>query len=41
MLTKTRLSQFRDLRVEEKMEKFHHLPKRDAAILKKKLSTLQ
>ncbi|CAL4909978.1 unnamed protein product [Urochloa decumbens] len=40
-ITKTRLSQFRDLRAEEKMGKFHHLPKRDAAILKRKLSTLQ
>uniref|UniRef100_A0A0E0EPX3 ATP synthase subunit a, chloroplastic n=3 Tax=Oryza TaxID=4527 RepID=A0A0E0EPX3_9ORYZ len=40
-ITKTRLSQFRDLRAEEKMEKFHHLPKRDVAILKRKLSTLQ
>uniref|UniRef100_A0A0E0LYJ1 ATP synthase subunit a, chloroplastic n=1 Tax=Oryza punctata TaxID=4537 RepID=A0A0E0LYJ1_ORYPU len=40
-ITKTRLSQFRDLRTEEKMEKFHHLPKRDVAILKRKLSTLQ
>ncbi|KAL5676242.1 hypothetical protein ACJX0J_012373 [Zea mays] len=35
------LSQFRDLRAEEKMGKFHHLPKRDATILKRKLSTLQ
>ncbi|KAL5658985.1 hypothetical protein ACJX0J_032148 [Zea mays] len=35
------LSQFRDLRAEEKMGKFHHRPKRDAAILKRKLSTLQ
>jgi len=34
-ITKTRLSQFRDLRAEEKMGKFHHLPKRDSAILKK------
>jgi small subunit ribosomal protein S2 len=40
-ITKTRLSQFRDLRAEEKMGKFHHLPKRDVAILKRKLSTLQ
>ncbi|KAI4970518.1 hypothetical protein ZWY2020_001432 [Hordeum vulgare] len=36
-ITKTRLSQFRDLRAEEKMGKFHHLPKRDVAILKRKL----
>ncbi|XBJ09253.1 hypothetical protein VPH35_014352 [Triticum aestivum] len=34
-------SQFRDLRVEENMGKFHHLPKRDVAILKRVLSTLQ
>ncbi|KAL6599068.1 hypothetical protein ACP70R_045943 [Stipagrostis hirtigluma subsp. patula] len=40
-ITKTRLSQFRDLRAEEKKGKFHHLPKRDVAILKRKLSTLQ
>jgi small subunit ribosomal protein S2 len=40
-ITKTRLSQFRDLRAEEKMGKFQHLPKRDVAILKRKLSTLQ
>ncbi|KAF6994825.1 LOW QUALITY PROTEIN: hypothetical protein CFC21_011426 [Triticum aestivum] len=39
-ITKTR-SQFRDLRVEENMGKFHHLPKRDVAILKRVLSTLQ
>jgi small subunit ribosomal protein S2 len=40
-ITKTRLSQFRDLRAEEKMGKIQHLPKRDVAILKRKLSTLQ
>jgi small subunit ribosomal protein S2 len=40
-ITKTRLSQFRDLRSKEKSGKFQHLPKRDVAVLKKKLSTLQ
>ncbi|KAJ6827722.1 ribosomal protein S2 [Iris pallida] len=36
-----RLHKFRDLRAEQKMGKLNGLPKRDAAILKRKLSTLQ
>jgi len=39
--TETRLYKFRDLRAEEKMGKLNRLPKRDAAMLKRKLSTLQ
>nr|ANO44541.1 ribosomal protein S2 [Alstroemeria longistaminea] len=39
--TETRLHKFRDLRAEQKMGKLNHLPKRDAAMLKRKLSTLQ
>nr|AKR81002.1 ribosomal protein S2 [Stichoneuron caudatum] len=39
--TETRLHKFRDLRAEQKMGKLNRLPKRDAAILKRKLSTLQ
>nr|YP_010195201.1 ribosomal protein S2 [Flagellaria indica]UAA82183.1 ribosomal protein S2 [Flagellaria indica]ULQ65834.1 ribosomal protein S2 [Flagellaria indica]ULQ65920.1 ribosomal protein S2 [Flagellaria indica] len=39
--TETRLYKFRDLRAKEKMGKLNRLPKRDAAILKRKLSTLQ
>nr|YP_010287032.1 ribosomal protein S2 [Hydrocharis chevalieri]UKT61162.1 ribosomal protein S2 [Hydrocharis chevalieri] len=39
--TETRLHKLRDLRAEQKMGKFNHLPKRDAAILKRELSTLQ
>jgi small subunit ribosomal protein S2 len=37
----TRLSQFRDLRVEEKMGKFQHLQKRNVENLKRKFSTFQ
>ena len=40
-IMKTRLSQFRDLRAEEKMRRLQHLPKRDVTDLKRKLSTLQ
>jgi small subunit ribosomal protein S2 len=40
-ITKTRLSQFRDLRAKEKNEKFQNLPKHRCRILKIKLSTLQ
>lgn len=39
--TETRLHKFRDLRGEQKMGKLSRLPKRDAAMLKRKLSTLQ
>lgn len=39
--TETRLHKFRDLRAEQKMGKFNRLPKRDAAMLKRQLSTLQ
>nr|QXX99991.1 ribosomal protein S2 [Allium semenovii] len=39
--TETRLHKFRDLRGEQKMGKLNRLPKRDAAMLKSKLSTLQ
>lgn len=39
--TETRLQEFRDLRAEQKMGKLNRLPKRDAAMLKRKLSTLQ
>nr|UDZ61400.1 ribosomal protein S2 [Sagittaria montevidensis] len=39
--TQTRLQKFRDLRAEQRMGKFHRLPKRDAAIAKKELSALQ
>ncbi|KAG6522798.1 hypothetical protein ZIOFF_019953 [Zingiber officinale] len=37
----TRLQKIRDLRAEQKMGKFNCLPKRDAAVLKRKLFTLQ
>nr|YP_009145250.1 30S ribosomal protein S2 [Trillium decumbens]AKK32129.1 30S ribosomal protein S2 [Trillium decumbens] len=40
-ITKARLRKFRDLRAEQKMGQFNRLPKRDARILKRKLSTLQ
>ncbi|KAJ6824486.1 ribosomal protein S2 [Iris pallida] len=36
-----RLHKFKDLRAEQKMGKLNGLPKRDAAMLKRKLSTLQ
>nr|YP_009748240.1 ribosomal protein S2 [Pogonia japonica]YP_009748316.1 ribosomal protein S2 [Pogonia minor]QII89920.1 ribosomal protein S2 [Pogonia japonica]QII89996.1 ribosomal protein S2 [Pogonia minor] len=39
--TETILQKFRDLRAEKKMGKFNHLPKGDAAMLKRKLSILQ
>nr|UDZ61393.1 ribosomal protein S2 [Helanthium tenellum]UDZ61394.1 ribosomal protein S2 [Helanthium bolivianum] len=39
--TKTRLQKFRDLRAEQMMGKFNCLSKRDAAIAKRQLSTLQ
>nr|AHA12828.1 ribosomal protein S2 [Maranta leuconeura] len=39
--TETRLQKFRDLRAEQKMRKLNRLSKRDAAMLKRKLSTLQ
>nr|QHN54932.1 ribosomal protein S2 [Anchomanes hookeri] len=39
--TETTLKRFRDLRAKERMGKLNRLSKRDAAILKKKLSTLQ
>nr|YP_009688947.1 30S ribosomal protein S2 [Paris japonica]QEL51578.1 30S ribosomal protein S2 [Paris japonica] len=39
--TETRLHKFRDLRAKQKMGQFNCLPKRDAAMLKRKLSTLQ
>jgi len=39
--TETRLQKFRDLRAEQKMGKLNRLPKRDAAMLKRKLSALQ
>lgn len=41
VITQTKLRKLRDLKVLEKMGKFHSLRKRDAAILKRKLSTLQ
>nr|WRP99138.1 ribosomal protein S2 [Amorphophallus muelleri] len=39
--TKTRLQELRDLRAQQGMGKFNRLPKRDVAILKRRLSTLQ
>nr|YP_010286950.1 ribosomal protein S2 [Limnobium laevigatum]UKT61078.1 ribosomal protein S2 [Limnobium laevigatum] len=39
--TEMRLQKLRDLRAEQKMGKFNRLRKRDAAILKRELSTLQ
>nr|UFA46872.1 ribosomal protein S2 [Dioscorea dumetorum] len=39
--TETRLHKFRDLRAEQNMGKLNRLPKRDAAMLKRKLSALQ
>nr|YP_009109270.1 ribosomal protein S2 [Corallorhiza odontorhiza]AIW51739.1 ribosomal protein S2 [Corallorhiza odontorhiza] len=39
--TETRLQKFRDLRAEQKIGKLNRLPKGDAAMLKRKLSTLQ
>nr|YP_010891137.1 ribosomal protein S2 [Peperomia cookiana]YP_010891192.1 ribosomal protein S2 [Peperomia latifolia]WJK72587.1 ribosomal protein S2 [Peperomia cookiana]WJK72642.1 ribosomal protein S2 [Peperomia latifolia] len=39
--TETRLQKFRDLRTEQKAGKLKHLPKRDAAMLKRKLYHLQ
>nr|YP_008378775.1 ribosomal protein S2 [Najas flexilis]AFY64141.1 ribosomal protein S2 [Najas flexilis] len=39
--TETKLRKFRDLRAKQKMGQFDHLPKRDVAILKRQLSTLQ
>nr|YP_010286867.1 ribosomal protein S2 [Hydrocharis morsus-ranae]UKT60995.1 ribosomal protein S2 [Hydrocharis morsus-ranae] len=39
--TETRLQKLRDLRAAQKMGKFNRLRKRDAAILKRELSTLQ
>nr|QEG98397.1 ribosomal protein S2 [Burmannia itoana] len=39
--TETRLKRLRDLRAKQKMGKFNLLPKRDAAMLKRKLFTLQ
>nr|YP_009861279.1 ribosomal protein S2 [Stylochaeton bogneri]QIU82969.1 ribosomal protein S2 [Stylochaeton bogneri] len=39
--TETKLQKFRDLRAEQKMGKLNRLPKRDAAMLKRQLSTLQ
>lgn len=39
--TETRLQKFRDLRAEQRMGKLNSLPKRDAAMLKRQLSTLQ
>nr|QJS34842.1 30S ribosomal protein S2 [Erythronium japonicum] len=39
--TETRLHKFRDLIVEQKMGKLNRFSKRDAAMLKRKLSTLQ
>nr|YP_010734878.1 ribosomal protein S2 [Amorphophallus coaetaneus]WEI30127.1 ribosomal protein S2 [Amorphophallus coaetaneus] len=39
--TKTRLQKFRDLRAEQRMGKLNRLPKRDVAMLKRQLSTLQ
>nr|YP_009828833.1 ribosomal protein S2 [Enhalus acoroides]QJC59064.1 ribosomal protein S2 [Enhalus acoroides]QNH93445.1 ribosomal protein S2 [Enhalus acoroides]UWV91934.1 ribosomal protein S2 [Enhalus acoroides] len=39
--TEERLRQFRYLKAKQKMGKFKRIPKRDAAILKRKLSTLQ
>jgi small subunit ribosomal protein S2 len=39
--TEGRLRQFKHLRAKQKMGKFQRIPKRDAAILKRKLDTLQ
>ena len=39
--TETRLHKFRDLRTEQKTGRLNHLPKRDAAVLKRQLSHLQ
>ena len=39
--TETRLQKFRDLRAEQKMGKLNSLSKRDTAVLKRQLSTLQ
>ncbi|MFS8030403.1 putative ribosomal protein S2 [Helianthus anomalus] len=39
--TETRLHKFRDLRTEQKTGGLSHLPKRDAAMLKRQLSQLQ
>nr|YP_010131954.1 ribosomal protein S2 [Primula hubeiensis]QPZ50743.1 ribosomal protein S2 [Primula hubeiensis]WCD61432.1 ribosomal protein S2 [Primula hubeiensis] len=39
--TETRLHKFRDLRMEQRMGRFHGLPKRDAAMLKRQLAHLQ
>nr|YP_008994384.1 ribosomal protein S2 [Viviania marifolia]AGV02813.1 ribosomal protein S2 [Viviania marifolia] len=39
--TKTRLQKFKDLRTKQKMGRLSHLPKRDAAMLKRQLSHLQ
>lgn len=39
--TETRLQKFRDLRAEQKMGKLNRLSKRDAAMFKRQLSTLQ
>nr|YP_010293974.1 ribosomal protein S2 [Paepalanthus alpinus]ULQ67268.1 ribosomal protein S2 [Paepalanthus alpinus] len=39
--TETRLYKFRNLRAEERMGKWNHLQKRDVAMLKRTLSTLQ
>nr|YP_010536724.1 ribosomal protein S2 [Tetraena simplex]UYC29897.1 ribosomal protein S2 [Tetraena simplex]WEB51331.1 ribosomal protein S2 [Tetraena hamiensis var. qatarensis] len=39
--TETRLHKFRDLRMEEKTGRLNRLPKRDAAVLKRKLSHFQ
>nr|YP_010291619.1 ribosomal protein S2 [Scleria parvula]ULQ67626.1 ribosomal protein S2 [Scleria parvula] len=41
VITQTKLFKLKDLKVLEKMGKFNSLRKRDAAILKRKLSTLQ
>nr|YP_009994460.1 ribosomal protein S2 [Cuscuta approximata]QNP08561.1 ribosomal protein S2 [Cuscuta approximata] len=39
--TETRLQKFRDLRMEQKKGGFHHLPKRDATVLKRQLARFQ
>nr|YP_009729805.1 ribosomal protein S2 [Caldesia grandis]YP_009729891.1 ribosomal protein S2 [Caldesia parnassifolia]QHW08141.1 ribosomal protein S2 [Caldesia grandis]QHW08227.1 ribosomal protein S2 [Caldesia parnassifolia]UDZ61384.1 ribosomal protein S2 [Caldesia grandis]UDZ61385.1 ribosomal protein S2 [Caldesia parnassifolia]UDZ61386.1 ribosomal protein S2 [Caldesia parnassifolia] len=39
--TETRLQKFRDLRAEQRMGKFNRIPKRDAAMAKRQLSTLR
>ena len=36
--TKTRLQKFRDLRMQQKMGRFHSFPKKDAAVLKRQLA---